>query len=215
MLRPHAGLVFRRHIPSASAEEFSRPSFSQGLHPGYGAGGGRGACGGLNNMDGVRCWMPCIDSPAARTVFDVTISVINPLSSSSPLRDEYDAHARALTIISSGMAVPCVHDHTTRAALCPEGYPVVKMSRTVTVHRIAPSSLGVFVGRVSSYRLPVYGTAGFLLIESTEAPSHVFPSSGHNLPVGFENAYLGIDLATKYLQRSVGKRYQHRTYFQV
>lgn len=37
-----------------------------------------GACGGLFNVDGVRCWLPCIDSPRERAVFDCRIKCAIP-----------------------------------------------------------------------------------------------------------------------------------------
>ena len=30
--------------------------------------------GCLRNIDGIRCWMPCIDSPDQRSIYDMTIS---------------------------------------------------------------------------------------------------------------------------------------------
>lgn len=45
------------------------------LHPSvastvYSTGGGAGA---LRDLDGIRCWLPCIDSPDQRAVFDITL----------------------------------------------------------------------------------------------------------------------------------------------
>jgi hypothetical protein len=36
----------------------------------YSTGGGAGA---LRDLDGIRCWLPCIDSPDQRAVFDITL----------------------------------------------------------------------------------------------------------------------------------------------
>lgn len=73
-----AGLVFRQpcgesggdygggdiHKPSSSS-----PSSSTSCSV-YSLGGGTGT---LRDLDGVRCWLPCIDSPDQRAVFDIML----------------------------------------------------------------------------------------------------------------------------------------------
>ena len=73
-----AGLVFRQPCgelcgdggvtdanPSSSSSSTSSTSCSV-----YSMGGGTGM---LRDLDGVRCWLPCIDSPDQRAVFDITL----------------------------------------------------------------------------------------------------------------------------------------------
>lgn len=222
---------------------------ADGLHPSYGAGGGRGAGGGLNNVDGVRCWLPCLDAPSQRAVFDVTVRLVmnnndtESMSTSNLGAGDILNHISDLSILCSGVDISDFRkdaansfEHQTKSYWNTEvpmhknyltNVDVLKERRFFTAHRIPVSSLGVFVGRVNCYRALMYGSEGVNICveEIATAASdinfvgkEIKPLAARNfqkLPNCFEYAYLGFEQATRYFQRTLGKRYPHREYTQV
>ena len=96
-----------------------------------------GSPGLLRDLDGSRCWMPCIDSPDQRAVFDVTIK--------APAKFE---------VICSGISV------STKPSV-----DFKKVShRFVTITRIPAMCIGFFIGKVEAYTMPLYKTDGRFLV---------------------------------------------------
>ena len=110
---PQLGLNIRR---SSSGEV-------QGVNTLYGG----GLCGCLlQNYDGVRCWLPCIDQISQRTYFDVRIR----------------AHKDATVIVSGTPVLDSVDDSSTFVT-----------RKFVTKRPVCVSSLGVFSGICESFVL--------------------------------------------------------------
>lgn len=125
---------------------------------------GAGGEGGLRDLDGVRCWMPCIDSPEQRPIFDVTIktqasfqvlcsgkkvsSLVIPDASSHSLM-EVTSLRRVTSYLGASAHAYVSSSASNRCA-----------SRFVTPVRIAAFALGFFVGNVEVYKVPLYKVHG-------------------------------------------------------
>lgn len=116
----------------------------------------------LYSVDGVRCWLPCLDSCDQRGVFDITLH--SPLSSR--------------IVLSSGKRLPRA-DHVACAALFREYLSSqsstnkslaqstsrnFKSYRFFTPNRVPAVSLGFFVGSGESYALPLYKCRGKVFV---------------------------------------------------
>ncbi len=186
--------------------------------------------GGLGNPDGVRCWLPCLDSPQHRCIFDVTVELLKPHDTTLINADRFRAWARTLTVAISGVEIPSCLSNVSSAC----------SYRYFTVHKICAANLGVFVGNVTVYKSLVYGTQGFVCHEKpfqiddsqiedelVNSESDQLPglkrssessrgdSAYLSLPNTLDFAFIGFEQASRYLQRSLGRRYQHRSYIQV
>lgn len=106
-----------------------------------------GGVGALRDVDGVRCWLPCIDSPDQRAVYDVTITV------------PYEKQ-RSWEVVCSGQLVS-----RRLAAHSPDSNSLVSIHRYFTHTRIPAACLGIFVGRVEQYQMTMYKerTARFMV----------------------------------------------------
>ena len=96
-----------------------------------------GSPGLLRDIDGSRCWMPCIDSPDQRAVFDVILK--------APAKYE---------VVCSGLLV----SKTTS----PDSKTI--SHRFVTITRIPAMCIGFFIGKVETYAMPLYKTDGRFLV---------------------------------------------------
>lgn len=147
----YAGLVFRK-LP-AFAREFERTlysSFSSSSEPENFADSTAKAAkdqvqclyttsftnGSFRDVDGVRCWLPCLDHLDQRLVFDLTILL-----------------TRNYHVTSVGKRIPV-----------PKGAKVGKTTKKVhrffTVNRIPIMQLGFFIGKVETYRMDFHRTKG-------------------------------------------------------
>jgi hypothetical protein len=88
--------------------------------------------GSLYDVDGVRCWLPCLDSMDQRAIFDINISV-----------------SRTFHVTCSGKKLAAV-----RNAQRPKAGRLIH--RFFTVQRIPAMQVGFFVGKIESYRMPMY-----------------------------------------------------------
>ena len=85
---------------------------------------------------GVRCWLPCFDTPTQRPLFDLTIRA-----------PEYCSVQCSGTLIDSQASVP-------------SSDRPYKRHRYLTINRITASALGLFVGRAEQYSVPLYRVVG-------------------------------------------------------
>jgi hypothetical protein len=107
------------------------------------------------DMDGVRCWCPCIDSAGQRTIFDVNItasSLFTVTCSGQRL------HPKLLT---AGSKLP-----VTGKTVASAGNPVAKflVHRFFSTTRIPFSNVGFFVGVVEKYTVPLYRLEGMIWV---------------------------------------------------
>lgn len=151
----------------------------------------------LDDIDGVRCWLPCLDCPKGRTCFDFTI-----VASSTH------------HVLCSGKLVNSEH---TR--------PHSKQCRFVTDVEIPPYALGFFVGRAERYSYPLYRVRGSIWVvnESTQTSSCGGCTDGEdseeenielNLP-SVRHTTLGLDFACRKLHKFVGRLFSTDTYTQL
>ena len=90
------------------------------------------------DIDGVRCWLPCIDALDQRLVFDISLKT-----------------PRKCSVLCSGERV------STMKVPRSEIFPLpMKITRFFTPTRIAAGSIGYFIGSVESYNMPLYKVNG-------------------------------------------------------
>jgi len=130
---------------------------------------GAGGEGGLRDLDGVRCWLPCIDSPEQRPIFDVTIKtqssfqvLCSGIKVSSTVLQTPQSSMQSLMEVSSLRRVESylgasAHAYSQDHSM---GTGSRCATRFVTPVRIAAMSLGFFVGNVEVYKVPLYKVAG-------------------------------------------------------
>lgn len=100
--------------------------------------------GSLRDIDGVRCWVPCIDSLDQRQVFD--ISITTPRS------------FRILCVgkrLSSVKAESSIKKIKTNGEMSQKLIPR-KITRFFTPDRISAMSVGFFIGHVETYKMSLY-----------------------------------------------------------
>lgn len=88
--------------------------------------------GSLYDVDGVRCWLPCLDFTDQRTIFDISISI-----------------SRSYHVACAGKKLAAVKNATR-----PKAGRLVH--RFFTAHRMPVMQLGFFAGKIESYRMPMY-----------------------------------------------------------
>lgn len=155
----------------------------------------------LLDVDGVRCWLPCTDTVTARTCFDVTLVT-----------------DRRKDVLCSGKLV----DLQTEGSR--------QLVRHVTDCLIAPSSLGLFVGRAEKYAYPLYKTRGsiWVAVKPVDRASNADTStdeedSGSDAEESLQQRYtqavrhstLGLDLATRKLHKFCGRAFSSDSYAQI
>ena len=123
--RPTEGIVFRRRCESANEEYACMYTLSQGP-----------SSVPSRDPHGVRCWLPCFDTPTQRPLFDLTVRA-----------PEYCSVQCSGTLIDS------------QASASASDRPY-KILRYLTINRITASALGLFVGRAEQYSLPLYRVVG-------------------------------------------------------
>lgn len=151
----------------------------------------------LDDVDGVRCWLPCRDCPSGRTSFDVTIVTSN-----------------AYHILCSGKQISVEHT-------CPH----TKQCRFITDIEIPPFALGFFVGRAERYSYPLYRVRGSIWVikENIQPSSNGSFTDGEdseeelmelNLS-SVRHSSLGLDFACRKVHKFVGRLFSTDTYTQV
>ena len=118
---------------------------------------GAGGEGILRDVDGVRCWVPCLDTPEQRTHFDVTVRTqgnLTVLCSGRQVSRQPVMHASFLSEVTGLRRVE------SRLGK-PEATPVPRfMTRYVTSTRMPAFSLGLFAGVVEEHKVPLYKVRG-------------------------------------------------------
>jgi len=181
----------------------------------------------FSNPDGIRCWMPCIDSPEQRTHFDISIT------------------APAVMSVACTGKLTSVTDYAEDVTPPPPSDPDannsngnilqhMKTSRFVTETAIPPMSVGLFVGYVDAkFSMPLYRCTGHIWTASVFSP---LESSNHHMDVEsmqagkiieeksihkkriekkVKQSLLGLDQACKHVHKYVGRGYPHKSYTQV
>ncbi|KAJ1438563.1 hypothetical protein B484DRAFT_416169, partial [Ochromonadaceae sp. CCMP2298] len=98
----------------------------------------------VRDPDGVRCWLPCLDSLDQRAVFDLTITA-----------------PRTWRVASVGKKVSTyMLEEPSSQSL----RPALKVSRFVTPSRIPASAVGFYLGRVETYKMGLYKTRARLWV---------------------------------------------------
>ena len=162
------GGAWRAPKDSLSEEERCRKSKAAEKIPSDGAAclytTGAGGEGALRDLDGVRCWLPCLDSPEQRPIFDITVRTSSSFQviccgrkvSSILLLPENSLAPSSLTLKrvesylgASAHSYSQSHSARNRCA-----------TRFVTPVRIPAFSLGFFVGTVEVYNVPLYKVHG-------------------------------------------------------
>ena len=114
----------------------------------------------LFDVDGVRCWLPCLDCPnRGRACFDITLRT-----------------SQASDIIASGK---CIRTEIISTA--------VKSTRFVTECAIPPFALGFFVGSAEKYTYPLYKTRGAIWVRKA---SKVNVPSSSSVPSSLQGGLL-------------------------
>jgi len=184
--------------------------------------------GCLRNIDGIRCWMPCIDSPDQRSIYDMTISY-------SPGN---------LMCISPGLLVS--------KESYKDNHKDITSVRHFTINRIPAMSVGFFIGRVESYSMPLYKLKGVMMVavDLIDYKNGIYTedmvnekniNNNHNeakrQKVNKENignydgdngieisslycekvrhTTLGLDLGLKYIHKLIGRKYDQNMYTQI
>ena len=149
------GLSFRRPYEFSDCARINRATLhgASCLHTINGLSGGS-----LRDVDGVRAWLPTIDSPDQRAVFDVSLV----LSKQTKYR-----------VVCSGRFVSKMETADTTTY------------RFITVTRIPAMNLGFFVGKVESYSVPLYKIQGTILV-ATDIQD--FLGYSRSTPVGVTDA---------------------------
>ncbi len=126
---------------------------------------GSGGAGPLRDPDGVRCWLPCIDYPDQRAVYDVTIRAPQGLRVASCGKRvssvPYDAahhqqHQHQWEGDEKGEDKKKKHHRPAK--------DVIIATRFVTATRLPALAVGFFVGQVETYRMPLYRAHGRLWV---------------------------------------------------
>lgn len=104
------------------------------------------SCGTLRDLDGVRCWLPCIDALDQRLVFDVRIKA-----------------PRTWRIACCGKKISTyllpIYKPTSTETAAAESVVLderKKISRFFTPYRIPAVNVGFFMGRVEMHKMPLY-----------------------------------------------------------
>jgi len=144
----------------------------------------------LQDPDGVRSWLPCLDSFGCRSIFDTSVNIPNDLMavcsgsliSKTPVAQQGDA---------SGL------QETTW--------------RFVTRGRILAASLGVYVGSAILFQMPLYRCLGQVWATGSLANPKV-EADKVALERRLKHTLLGFDLACRQVHKSVGRKYQRDRY---
>lgn len=127
---PQFASLFMKTIPLPDGEGLSKPTFcvystvSQSDR----------FCS--RDVDGVRCWLPCLDALDQRMIFDISFKT-----------------PRKYSVMCSGERISTIKVPRQRETA--DGI-ALKVTRFFTPYRIATSSLGFFIGPVESYNMPLY-----------------------------------------------------------
>ena len=97
---------------------------------------GAGGHGVVQDEDGVRCWLPCIDTPDQRAIFDLTLKV-----------------PAGVATVASGRKVSTTENSKQQVIV-----------RYVTSRRLPAYSVGFFAGVAEEYKLPLYRVTGKALV---------------------------------------------------
>lgn len=116
-----------------------------------------GKHGSMHDVDGIRCWLPCLDSASQRPVFDINITLPNVFSVKScgqrlAIRSYHDAPGVVLPV--SGKRY---HQYGTQVSeFCTHRY--------FTTTRIPACNVGFFAGIVERYSVPFYRLDGVVWV---------------------------------------------------
>ena len=125
---------------------------------------GAGGDGVLRDVDGVRCWVPCIDSPEQRPVFDVTIRAqanMMVLCSGKQVSRLPVVDGLSSSSSSSLMEVTSLRRVESRVWRSEQAGPMQHFAtRFVTPVRTPAFSVGFFVGVVEVHAVPLYKVRG-------------------------------------------------------
>ena len=175
-------------------------------------------------VDGVRCWMPCLDPPVedhhkdgidgidgfelarAVAVFDINITLLPPKDSAVLYR-----------VLSSGVLVYSskIHHNDNAAPITTtvESSRVGYTYRFITPDRMPLYSLGIFVGALmETYSVPFYGCQGQIWLASNtinKSTSSGNRTSIHKFAAQVKHTFQGFDLALRYLHKSISRRYTY------
>ncbi len=127
-------LVFRRPPPLVKLMQSKRPDGKdKDSTPTVCAYTGDFSANSVRNVDGIRCWLPTLDRLDQRFVFDITISLLKSFH------------------------VVCVGKRLSVSKSSRSGRNSVrKLHRFFTPNRIPVSQLGFFIGKVETYKMPLY-----------------------------------------------------------
>lgn len=99
--------------------------------------------GTLRDVDGVRCWLPCIDALDQRAVYDISIT--------APRNWRVACAGKKL---STFLVAPTAT--ASQSASAESDTTQFKVSRFFTPNRIAAMSVGFYMGAVEMYKMPLY-----------------------------------------------------------
>ena len=119
------------------------------------------------DIDGVRCWLPCLDLPDQRAIFDITIHApVNThivtcgkrlLTTTRMVTREKASNRLILQSFADGFAIN-VH---SKELFTQQSYTA---SRFFTTHRTAAAYIGFYVGKAEAYQMPFYKVRARLLV---------------------------------------------------
>jgi len=95
--------------------------------------------GSLRDVDGVRCWLPCLDALDQRAIYDISLTA-----------------PRNWRIACCGKKLSTYLLMDARTGAPPSPAEQRKVSRFFTPNRIAAMSVGWYMGAVELYKMPLY-----------------------------------------------------------
>lgn len=131
-------------------------------------------CHLLNDVDGIRCWLPCLDHPAQRPIVDITLHY--PVSSNMK-REAISIGCKVFHKsfeIKTGSPRPTIFSDYAKihrdqeTPLCSRWYPFerffkgmkINSTRFISTQKIPINAVGFFIGSLESYSIPLYRIQG-------------------------------------------------------
>ena len=111
----------------------------------------------LRDLDGVRTWLPCIDAPNQRAIYDITLRVDAQYSVQCTGRKISSFVLKPTSAPASPRGRIAVAGRQTQPPFGLGTVPIAS-TRFFTVTRIPASSVGFFVGHAEIYYSPLYRT---------------------------------------------------------
>ena len=158
---PAGGGGVRWHRPAAVEAQLQRQRL-QGQAAGVGrirgavcvhTLGGGGSSGSVADVDGARGWMPCLDVPEQRCLWDLTVR--------APAACAVVSSGKRVSRIGTTAPLGATSNTSSSLAVAATPWAVTRFASAVCLPALA---VGFFVGSVESYRMGLYRTHGRVMV---------------------------------------------------